>query len=56
MLVTQAKKLYCVSNLKLKIWLESHLTGRRLSPKNALSNGKIYFLWLANTGVKPLFF
>ena len=35
--------------------MESRLTGRWLSPKNALFNGKIPFLWLANTGVKPPF-
>ena len=44
------------SNFKLKIWLESLLTGRRLSPKSALFNRKIPFLWFANTGVKPPFF
>ena len=47
--------LYSCSNLKLKIWLESHFTGRWLSPKNAIFNGKIPFLWLANTGVEPPF-
>ena len=35
--------------------MESHLTGRWLSPKNALFNGRCLFLWLANTGVEPPF-
>ena len=50
------EKVECVANLKLEIRLESHLTGRCLSPKNTLFNGKISFLWLANSGVKPPFF
>ena len=49
-------KLFMRSYLKLEYWLESHLNGRWLSPKNALFNGKIPFLCLANTGVKPPFF
>ena len=47
------KKKKCVSNLKFKIWLESRLTSRWLSPKNVLFNGRIPFLWLANTGLEP---
>ena len=47
------KKLQCVSNLNLKNWLESRLTVFWFSRKNALFNGKIYFLRLGNTGVKP---
>ena len=45
-----------VSNSKLEIWLESRLTGRWLSPKNAPLSGKIHFLWLAQSGLKPPFF
>ena len=36
--------------------MESPFTGHWLSPKNALFNGKISFLWLANTGVRPPIF
>ena len=50
------KKLQCVSNLKLKNWLESRLTVFWLSRKNTPFNGKISFLQLGNTGVKPSFF
>ena len=50
MYISQKKQ--CVSNLKLEIWLESRLTSRWLSPKNALFNGRIPFLWFANTGIE----
>ena len=36
--------------------MESRLTGRWLSPKNDLLSGKIHFLWLAQSGLKPPFF
>ena len=49
------KKHYGVANLKLEIWVESRLPGRRLSHKNTLFDGKIPFLWLAKTSVIPPF-
>ena len=52
MLAAKSKKLM---SLQPETWLETCLTGHWLSPKNALFNGKILFLWLANTGAEPPF-